>query len=88
MLQLLSKVRDDLCQELNLNKESVELSMGMSNDFEHAVSALLCLHYLFLFLYVHNLHFKCSLTNFIFLDTVRQHQCESREFNIWRKKMS
>lgn len=39
-------MRDDLCQELNLNKESVELSMGMSNDFEHAVGALLCPYYL------------------------------------------
>lgn len=33
----LSKCRQEVCQKLNLNIEDVELSMGMSTDFEHAV---------------------------------------------------
>nr|XP_022345143.1 pyridoxal phosphate homeostasis protein-like [Crassostrea virginica]XP_022345144.1 pyridoxal phosphate homeostasis protein-like [Crassostrea virginica] len=33
----LSACRDKLCQELNLDKTKVELSMGMSADFEHAI---------------------------------------------------
>ena len=35
--QTLLKCRDDVCDALELNVENVELSMGMSGDFEHAV---------------------------------------------------
>lgn len=35
--QLLLRCREDLCATLGLKLDSVELSMGMSNDFEHAV---------------------------------------------------
>ncbi|XP_061195928.1 pyridoxal phosphate homeostasis protein-like [Saccostrea echinata] len=33
----LSECRNKLCEELKLNKQEVELSMGMSADFEHAI---------------------------------------------------
>lgn len=33
----LKKCRDDLCKGLNLNWREVSLSMGMSDDFEHAI---------------------------------------------------
>ncbi|KAK0165166.1 hypothetical protein PV328_003710 [Microctonus aethiopoides] len=33
----LKNCRDDICKELNLSKDDVELSMGMSTDYEHAV---------------------------------------------------
>lgn len=33
----LKSCRDDICKELNLSKDDVELSMGMSTDYEHAV---------------------------------------------------
>ncbi|XP_024941710.1 pyridoxal phosphate homeostasis protein isoform X2 [Cephus cinctus] len=32
----LKQCRDDICKQLALNHEKVELSMGMSNDYEHA----------------------------------------------------
>lgn len=35
----LSKVRDDVCRELSMDASQVELSMGMSSDYEHAVSS-------------------------------------------------
>jgi len=38
IFQSLVKCREDLCRRLNLNIEDVELSMGMSTDYEHAVS--------------------------------------------------
>jgi len=34
----LLQVRDSVCQELNLPKSTIELSMGMSSDYEHAIS--------------------------------------------------
>lgn len=34
----LAKCRQDVCENLNLDIKQVELSMGMSSDFEHAVS--------------------------------------------------
>lgn len=37
---LLAKCKEDLCQELNLPASQVELSMGMSSDYEHAVNYL------------------------------------------------
>ncbi|CAI9593105.1 unnamed protein product [Staurois parvus] len=36
--QLLLKQREEVCEKLGLPAEEVELSMGMSSDFEHAVS--------------------------------------------------
>ncbi|KAK0183224.1 hypothetical protein PV327_001285 [Microctonus hyperodae] len=33
----LKNCRDDICKELNLSKDDVELSMGMSTDYEHAI---------------------------------------------------
>ncbi|XP_012281556.1 pyridoxal phosphate homeostasis protein [Orussus abietinus] len=33
----LKQCKADVCKELNLDPKSVELSMGMSNDYEHAV---------------------------------------------------
>ena len=37
LLQCLAKCRDDVCEALNLKHDDVELSMGMSGDFEEAV---------------------------------------------------
>lgn len=37
--ECLVNARVKLCQELSLSKEEVELSMGMSSDFEHAIAA-------------------------------------------------
>jgi uncharacterized pyridoxal phosphate-containing UPF0001 family protein len=37
-LQCLKKVRDEVCQALGVSCDKLELSMGMSDDFEHAVS--------------------------------------------------
>jgi uncharacterized pyridoxal phosphate-containing UPF0001 family protein len=37
-LQCLKKVRDEVCHALGISIDSLELSMGMSEDFEHAVS--------------------------------------------------
>jgi len=36
-LQCLAKCREEVCQALSLQLEDVELSMGMSGDFEQAV---------------------------------------------------
>lgn len=33
----LLKCREDICKAIGLNAEDVEVSMGMSNDFEQAV---------------------------------------------------
>ncbi|CAG5076496.1 Similar to PLPBP: Pyridoxal phosphate homeostasis protein (Pongo abelii) [Cotesia congregata] len=33
----LRQCREEICKELSLDKEQVELSMGMSTDFEHAI---------------------------------------------------
>lgn len=35
--QCLLQCRTQVCQQLGLNEEAVELSMGMSDDFEHAI---------------------------------------------------
>jgi len=35
--EVLLKCRDAVCEKFSLTKEDVELSMGMSNDFEHAI---------------------------------------------------
>uniref|UniRef100_A0A1B6LK24 Pyridoxal phosphate homeostasis protein n=1 Tax=Graphocephala atropunctata TaxID=36148 RepID=A0A1B6LK24_9HEMI len=35
--QVLIRCREDVCQALNKKPEDLELSMGMSNDFEHAI---------------------------------------------------
>lgn len=34
----LAKCRQEVCEKLSLDIKQVELSMGMSSDFEHAVS--------------------------------------------------
>lgn len=34
----LKECRENVCKELNLDLKKVELSMGMSTDFEHAAS--------------------------------------------------
>ena len=39
-LQCLTDCRQKVCEELGLQEDAVELSMGMSNDFEEAVSGL------------------------------------------------
>ena len=38
--QCLIECRENVCEKLGISLEDVELSMGMSNDFEKAVSAL------------------------------------------------
>lgn len=35
--QCLIQCQKDVCEKLQLSLERIELSMGMSNDFEHAV---------------------------------------------------
>ena len=40
--QCLVECRKNVCEKLGLSLEDVELSMGMSNDFEKAVSAFVC----------------------------------------------
>ncbi|KAJ7305129.1 hypothetical protein JRQ81_011000 [Phrynocephalus forsythii] len=35
--QLLISLRQELCSKLNIPIEDVELSMGMSTDFQHAI---------------------------------------------------
>lgn len=46
--QSLQEVRKEVCGQLGLSEEDIELSMGMSGDFEQAVSIssqpLACLH--------------------------------------------
>lgn len=39
--QMLVSLREELCKKLNIPTDQVELSMGMSMDFQHAVSVLL-----------------------------------------------
>lgn len=39
--QVLLSLREELCAKLNVPTDQVELSMGMSADFQHAVSVLL-----------------------------------------------
>ncbi|XP_071476723.1 pyridoxal phosphate homeostasis protein-like [Diadema antillarum] len=36
--QCLIKCKEDVCKLLNMDQDKVELSMGMSHDFEHAIS--------------------------------------------------
>lgn len=50
----LIKCREKICDELGIDVKDIELSMGMSNDYEHAVRSL------------DNL-FTNSVVNFIFL---------------------
>ena len=38
MLQCLARCREEVCEALKVKQEDVELSMGMSGDFEEAVS--------------------------------------------------
>ena len=40
----LSKCRQEVCENLKLDINEVELSMGMSADYEHAVSIFLLYH--------------------------------------------
>lgn len=42
-LQVLLSLRQEVCEKLNLPLDKVELSMGMSTDFQHAVSVSLSL---------------------------------------------
>lgn len=42
--QELVKCREKLCGQLGLNIEDVELSMGMSSDYQHAVSTSFVYH--------------------------------------------
>ena len=37
-MQCLAKCREDVCEALSLQTDDVDLSMGMSGDFEQAVS--------------------------------------------------
>ena len=39
-VQCLIECRQCVCERLKLDTDAVELSMGMSSDFEHAVSIL------------------------------------------------
>lgn len=39
-LQMLSDIRTKICNELNMKISAVELSMGMSADYEEAVQLL------------------------------------------------
>lgn len=41
----LKSCRDEICQNLGLDWKNINLSMGMSDDFEHAVSLFLCLRF-------------------------------------------
>lgn len=41
VLQCLAKCREEVCQALNLQSGDVDLSMGMSGDFEQAVCTAL-----------------------------------------------
>lgn len=41
---LLKHCRDKVCKELNINQNDLHLSMGMSDDFEHAVSKMIYLY--------------------------------------------
>lgn len=40
-MQCLAKCREDVCEALSLQTDDIDLSMGMSGDFEQAVSAVL-----------------------------------------------
>jgi hypothetical protein len=40
--QVLLSLREELCRKLGIPTDQVELSMGMSGDFQHAVSILPC----------------------------------------------
>lgn len=42
----LAKCRQEVCENLKLDINEVELSMGMSTDFEHAVSIFIKLDHL------------------------------------------
>jgi uncharacterized pyridoxal phosphate-containing UPF0001 family protein len=46
-MQVLVSCRKNVCQKLGLDANQVELSMGMSDDFEHAVRVLQMSVYLF-----------------------------------------
>ena len=41
---MLLSLRQEVCEKLNLPVEKVELSMGMSTDFQHAVSLVSFCH--------------------------------------------
>lgn len=41
---MLLSLRQEVCKKLNLPVEKVELSMGMSTDFQHAVSLVSFCH--------------------------------------------
>lgn len=48
----LAKCRQELCEKLNMDIKNVELSMGMSTDYEHAVrskkSKFIFYHFMYL----------------------------------------
>lgn len=57
LLQCLAKCRDDVCEALDLKHADVELSMGMSGDFEEAVRHAGMYSVCDSFLHLHGHHF-------------------------------
>lgn len=68
----LAKCREDVCSQLGLNLSDMELSMGMSSDFEHAVSIIfLKTSLMFLFNFIHSIRFSLlSETSHIILFSI------------------
>ena len=71
-LKEMVKLRQKLCEDFKLEEKNIELSMGMSGDFEEAVN---------IFLYKSNIICNCVI------DKRRFHKCSSRIFDIWLQRL-
>ena len=74
-LQCLAKCREEVCQALSLQPEDVELSMGMSGDFEQAVS-----------LFRHTLNHQSSYLTSTLLCCLPS--VITADLNIWQRQLS
>lgn len=51
--ELLRQCKSKISEKFSIDSEKIELSMGMSHDFEHAVSILIKI-YLFIYFFFHS----------------------------------
>lgn len=63
LLKALFRVRENVCKALDIRPQDLDLSMGMSNDYEHAVSTEFCYFILILVQWVifGCFYYKCRL---------------------------
>lgn len=77
----LKTCRQNISHDLSLDLNNIKLSMGMSTDYEHAVSVFISNYYIS---FIKNLFYDFSKL-IPFSDWIREHKCSSWKCNIWWK---